>query len=199
MATITHFYDSYRLNLGNEIGKVRIYPECFIFHVGKSHGNHADMDVWPPHREVVVEDDPEQILEVINDRAITRLIVEDSPPLSATFLRETISSAESRILSTIAYSAIGRVDKADVSVTSNRVVENYVLNTLRLSKELLEEELEHMLEVRERLAVNDQVTETYRRINLSDALRMLSPNSNAGSTTRHTISISAPNASIVIT
>ncbi|MEW9672554.1 hypothetical protein [Ammoniphilus sp. 3BR4] len=199
MATIARFYDSYRSKIGNEIGKLRIYPECFIFHVGKSHGNHADMDIWPPHREVVVEDDPEKILEAINDRGITRLIVEDTPPLSAKFLRETISSAEHRIISTLAYSATGRVKKADVSVTISRTIENYVLNTLSLSKELLEEdEFEHMLRIREGLALNG-VTETYRRIHLSDAIRMLSLSSKPGPDTLRIISISAPNASIDLT
>ncbi|MGK9184796.1 hypothetical protein KXS12_21400 [Priestia filamentosa] len=200
MATIARFYDSYRSKISNKIGKLRIYPECFIFHVGRSHGNHADMDVWPPHREVMVEDDPEKILEAINDRGITRLIVEDTPPLSATFLRETISSAEHRILSTIAYSTNGRVENADVSVTTSRTIEKYVLNTLRLSRKFFrEDEFEHMLRVREGLTLNGQVTETYRRINLSDAMRMLSLTSRSGSDTRRIISISAPNASIVLT
>ena len=40
-------------------------------------GDHGRLDVWPRRKEVVVEDDPERILEVVDDRAITRLLVED--------------------------------------------------------------------------------------------------------------------------
>jgi hypothetical protein len=48
--------------------------------------------VRPPHKEVIVDDDAEQILEAINDRGITRLLVEDKPLTSSVFLRETLST-----------------------------------------------------------------------------------------------------------
>jgi hypothetical protein len=111
MATITRFYKFYSSKPGNEIGNLGIYPESF-FYVGKNHGNYDKMEVWLPHLEVVVEVDLEHIL------------------LSANFLRETISSAKLRILSTLAYSATGRLEKVDVSVTISRTIENYVLNML---------------------------------------------------------------------
>src|SRR4051794_32407063 len=56
MAEVTQFYDFYRENLGKEPNKLRIYPEFFIFHIGKRHMNHSWMDIWPPHKEVIVED-----------------------------------------------------------------------------------------------------------------------------------------------
>jgi hypothetical protein len=67
----------------------------------------AQLDVWPPHKEVIVDDDAEQILEAINDRGITRLLVEDKPLTSGVFLRETLSSARNRIVSALAFSATG--------------------------------------------------------------------------------------------
>ncbi|MEH7378314.1 hypothetical protein [Neobacillus drentensis] len=94
--------------------------------------NHSWMDIWPPHKEVVVEDDPEQILEAINDRGITRLLVEDISPSSATFLRETISSAQHRIVSALANSPTGRVDQADITVISCSAAEENVLDSLDL-------------------------------------------------------------------
>src|SRR5699024_2329525 len=113
------FYDAYRAELGNEKGKLRIYPEYFTFHIDQQHGDHRQMDIWPSHREVVVESNAEKILQAINDRAITRLLVPDgSPARSVNLLRETISSAEHRIITTLAYSPTGRVTQADITANT---------------------------------------------------------------------------------
>src|SRR5215216_2291528 len=74
-ATITAFYDEQR-SRGRDFF---IYPDYYLFHVGGPLGDHARLDIWPRRKEVVVEDDPELILEAIDDRAITRLGVEDGP------------------------------------------------------------------------------------------------------------------------
>ncbi|MFD4932569.1 hypothetical protein ACFWMS_27665 [Peribacillus butanolivorans] len=189
MSALTRFYDFHRPRLGDEPGKLRIYPEFFVFHIGTRHMNHSWMDVWPPHKEVVVEDDPEQILEAINDRGITRLLVEDIKPSSATFLRETTSSAKHRIVSALAYSATGRVDKADVRITSCSVAEGYVMDSLNRSEELSAEVKEQLRQGRKPLLVDGRVTETYRRIELSDALLMLTQSTVPGPTTRNYMDI----------
>jgi hypothetical protein len=44
-------------------------------------GDHRRLDVWPGHKEVVVEAEAQRILEAIDDRAITRLLVEDGVPV----------------------------------------------------------------------------------------------------------------------
>lgn len=183
MAALTRFYDFYRPKLGDEPGKLRIYPENFVFHVGKLHMNHSWMDIWPPHKEVVVEDDPEQILEAINDRGITRLIVPESQVSPPTFLRETLSSAEHRIVSTLAYSPSGRVNQNDISILSCSAAEENVIDSLNRSNELGEETKKQLRQSRTSLYVEGRVKETYRRIELSDALQMLSPNQH-GATTR---------------
>jgi hypothetical protein len=184
MSALTRFYDFHRPNLGDEPGKLRIYPEFFVFHIGKRHMNHSWMDVWPPHKEVVVEDDPEQILEAINDRGITRLVVEDIAPSSATFLRETISSAKLRIVSALAYSPTGRVDRADVRIMSCSAAEANVLDSLKRSEELSEEVKEQLRQGRKLLLINGRVTETYRQIEPTDAIHMLTQSTEPGPTTR---------------
>ncbi|WP_256237542.1 hypothetical protein [Bacillus sp. EB600] len=146
--------------------------------------NHSWMDVWPPHKEVLVEDDPEQILEAINDRGITRLLVEDMVPVSPTFLRETISSAQYRIVSALAYSPTGRVNQADITIMSCSAAEDNVLDSLNRSDELSEEVKEQLRRGRQSLYVGGRVTETYRRIELSDALQMLTHTTDHGITTR---------------
>lgn len=173
MAAITRFYDFYRPLLGNEPDKLRIYPDFFIFHVGKRHLNYYLLDIWPTHKEVILEDDPELILEAINDRGITRLLVEDTMPSNKFLLRETISSAESRIVSALAYSPCGRVAHGDVSIISCSDVEGYVYSTLKISEELTED-IRKQLEMERKALVSDgRVTETCRRIKPSDAILML--------------------------
>ncbi|PGT76587.1 hypothetical protein [Bacillus sp. AFS040349] len=190
MASITRFYDFHRHQLGNEPGKLRIYPEYFIFHIEKQQMDHYWMDVWTPNKEVIVEDDAEQILEAINDRGITRLLVEECPLTSSpTFLPETLSSAKSRLKSALVYSHTGRVDHADVSITSCTMAERYVQSSFKRSKNLLGATYNNLEEQRKALIENNRIVETYRRIDVEQALYMLTPNINAGSTTRHYLSL----------
>ena len=52
-------------------GAFFIYPDYFLFHVGGPLGDHSMLDIWPSHKEVVVPDQAEALLQAINDRAIT--------------------------------------------------------------------------------------------------------------------------------
>ena len=76
LAAVTAFYDAQRARAED----FYIYPDYFLFHVGRPLGDHSMLDVWPSHKEVVVPDDAEAILEAINDRAITWLLVPDGEP-----------------------------------------------------------------------------------------------------------------------
>jgi len=84
------------------------------------------LDVYPGHKEVVVPDEAEALLEAINDRAITWLLVEDCEPAPAPLRRETLASACSRIRGVFAYSPHGRVADADLRIAGNEVTESYV-------------------------------------------------------------------------
>lgn len=173
LATATRFYDFYRPRLGKTPDKLSIYPETFAFHIGKRHMDHMMLDIWPPHKEVIVQDEPEQILEAINDRGITRLLVEDLPLSPAKLNRETVSSAEQRIVSTLAYSPTGRVRQADVTIHSCPAAEQEVLKSIATSEELSEEQREQLRIGRKALEAEGRVTESYRTVTLSDALQML--------------------------
>ena len=89
LAAITAFYDSQRARTD----RFYIYPDYFVFHVGRPHGDHSMLDVWPSHKEVVVPNDPEAILQAINDRAITWLLVPDREPAQMPTQREACASA----------------------------------------------------------------------------------------------------------
>src|ERR671919_64348 len=81
-ATITAFYDFHRAR-GEAFF---VYPDYYLFHVGRPLGDHARLDVWPRRKEVVVGEEPQAILEAIDDRAISRLVVEDGEPADRTGL-----------------------------------------------------------------------------------------------------------------
>jgi hypothetical protein len=121
-ATITAFYDLQRAR-GPDFF---IYPDYYLFHVGRPLGDHARLDVWPRRKEVVVEEDPHAILEAIDDRAITRLVVEDGQADGPALDAELVASAQARIATCLAYSPSGRVDGADVRIATNPVTEGYV-------------------------------------------------------------------------
>jgi hypothetical protein len=121
-ATITAFYDVHRAR-GEDFF---VYPDYYLFHVARPLGDHARLDVWPRRKEVVVGDEPQEILEAIDDRAITRLLVEDGEPGEPALDEEAVASARGRIATCLAYSPAGRVNDADVRIASNQVVEGYV-------------------------------------------------------------------------
>jgi hypothetical protein len=121
-ATITAFYDLHRAR-GPEFF---VYPDYYLFHVGRPLGDHARLDVWPRRKEVVVGEEPQAILEAIDDRGITRLVVEDGEAAESELDDEVVASARGRIRTCLAYSPAGRVADADVAIASNPVTEGYV-------------------------------------------------------------------------
>ncbi len=202
LAAVTAFYELQRAR-GNDFF---IYPDYFLFHVGARHGDHSMLDIWPSHKELVVADDPESLLEAINDRAITRLIIEERPPANATgsststatggfepFLRETLASARSRIVSAFAYAPDGRVPNADVRIAGNEVTERYVAAALDPERLLAEldaadryaqavaeragevspEERASLSAARSALRERGRPVESYRRLTLEQALGAL--------------------------
>lgn len=101
---ITAFYDC-----KPERRDVPIYPELYFFHVGRRFGNHGYYDLYPPRREVVTPGDPAFVLEAVNERAITRLLVVDQPVRPTLHHHKEPSTAYDRIVSAYAYSSSGRV------------------------------------------------------------------------------------------
>jgi hypothetical protein len=169
MAAVTRFYD-YQRSSGRDFF---IYPDYFVFHVGEQQGDHSMFDIWPGHKEVVVPDDPEEILRAINDRGITRLLVEDGTPGSPRFERYTRESAESRIRSALAYAPSGIVQDPDVTGAGNDVTESYVQTVLEKSVSLSADVRDRRLAERQALMVDGVAVESYRRLNLDIALGLL--------------------------
>ena len=190
-AAITAFYDLQRAR-GPDFF---IYPDYYLFHVGEPFGDHSRLDIWPAHKEVVVAADPREVLRAVNDRAITRLAVEDGEPRGGEPAAEELASARARVTTCLAYSASGRVADADVRVASNAVVEGYVDTTLDPERRAAElrargaddradeiaaradeippQRRDSIKRAREALVEDGVPVETYRRIDLDEALALL--------------------------
>jgi hypothetical protein len=171
LAAVTAFYDVQRERAEDFF----IYPDYFVFHVGRRLGSHNRLDIGPPHKEVVVDDEPEELLRAINDRGVTRLVVEDGAPGEGSFARETLASARDRIVTAVAYGPNGRARDADVAIGSNGVAESYVDGVLEQSREIPAAERDRIAAARRQLVEDDRPVETYRRIGLEEALGLLAP------------------------
>jgi hypothetical protein len=160
-AAITAFYDVHRAR-GPDF---EIYPDYFLFHVGRALGDHSRLDVWPRRKEVVVADDARAVLHAINDRGITRLAVPDGDPGQPDLDVAEVASARSRIVTCLAYDGSGRVRDGDVAIAGNEVTEGYVRTVFERSGEAPRPR-GHLLE-------DGAPVETYRRIDLDAALALL--------------------------
>jgi len=110
--SITSYYDvrpSRRAGKAREEDPDAVYPEIYLFHVGGPHGDHSAYDFWPARKEVLVDSDPLAVLDAINDRAITRLLVPDVDPVAVEHQWKEPAAARDRIVSAFAYSPSGVV------------------------------------------------------------------------------------------
>jgi hypothetical protein len=156
LATVTAFYD--RLRAAGE--PFFAYADYFAFHVGDRHGDLGMIDVWPDHKEVVVPADAEAVLEAVNDRAVTLLLVPDGRPAAPSLARETLAGAQRRIAGALAYAPNGAVRGADVTVSGGGASATFV---------------EQMLEASGAADARPLDTETFRRLPLEEALGLLVP------------------------
>jgi hypothetical protein len=156
LATVTAFYDRLRA-----AGRPSFaYADYFAFHVGDRHGDLRKLDVWPPHKEVVVPAEAEAVLQAINDRGVTRLLVPDGPPGPPSLARETRESAERRIAGALAYAPAGTVADAEVTVSGSPASAGFITQ---------------MLDSTGAADPRPADAETFRRLPLEAALGLLAP------------------------
>lgn len=168
LAAVTAFYDLERARADDFF----CYPDYFVFHVGAPVGRYAMLDLWPEHKEVAVPaGDPEALLQAINDRAVTRLLVEDGPAGAPAFGRATLASVGLR--DALAYAPDGRGRGADVAVTGNPVAERYVAAVIDGAGPLADGARAQLRARRAALLEGRLPVERYRRLSVEDALALL--------------------------
>lgn len=163
LAAITGFYDIHRERSDDYF----IYPDYFVFHVGSRWGDHRRLDIWPPHKEVVVEDEAETLWRSINDRAVTRLLVPEGSLRASSLDRATAASAVGRLTSCFTYSPEGRTRGADVALRGNAVTESYVTDTIAGCSRG-----EPVHAARASIVTAGAPTETYRRTSVADVIAL---------------------------
>jgi hypothetical protein len=137
----------------------------------------------------------DHVLEAVNDRAVTRLAVEDGEPGKPPSDPGALASARARIRTCLAYAPSGRVEDADVRIAGNPVTEGYVEAILdpeaRIARlradgnaeradaiaaragEVARDSRQRVLAGRRDLVEGGVPVETYRRIGLDEALGRL--------------------------
>jgi hypothetical protein len=187
--------------------ELTVYPEIYAFHVGKARGAHAPYDFWPARREVILQtSDHREVLDAINDRGITRLVVPDRPMRDVVHRPKEEDAALDRIASAFVYSPSGRVSDPDLAISGNdrrteynpeQVLRPFSEERLAATKpsstkpvkeldtsyvDWLRErsgdvsEVERFAAHNHRIGLRDPsglVTETYRRVSVTEALRRL--------------------------
>ncbi|UPJ47856.1 hypothetical protein IVB30_32365 [Bradyrhizobium sp. 200] len=198
---ITSFYDASE----RRRGELTVYPEIYAFHFGRGRGSHAAFDFWPARKEVILSDDPCDLLDAINDRGITRLVIPDRPPTEFTYRPKEADTASDRLQSAFVYSSSGRLAGGDIRITGIDRRTEYnpgrVLRPVHLEKpmnlakpfkeadsayvkwlkhradDITDEERAEAIRRRQAILIDGLASETYGRVKISDALaRMASCN-----------------------
>ena len=178
---IVAYYDA---RPSRRAGKLRVgdplavYPEVYLFHVGGRHGDHRWLDVFPPRKEVLVENDASRVLEALNDRAITRLAVPDGSVAPAEHPWKEPAAARDRIVSAFAYSATGRAAAADIEIGGLAPVTEFNVRKILEPEEASSTPVETVglaaaRRRREALRRDGVAAESFRRIELDEALHSL--------------------------
>lgn len=103
------------------LGISDIYPEVYAFHVGRDHGDMSIFDVWPFWKEVVVANEPGEVLIALADRGVTRLAVPHGNPVDAQskFVWPEVILSKDKIRTVLAYSPDGVTPDADIEIRSS--------------------------------------------------------------------------------
>lgn len=96
--------------------RVPLYPELYLFHTGGRHGDFSNFDIAPLRKEIFLPADSGTLIEAINDRAITHLLVPDAEVREIVFPYKEVDATRERVRHSFAYDPSGRVANADVAI-----------------------------------------------------------------------------------
>ena len=125
--TNTLFYDLLRETKGT--GGFFRYADTYLIGVGCEPGDFNQLDVWPMHKFVgVLQPTAEAVLETINDRRITLLVLPESGlRCRGEVVLSTWNALLAQVRCVVTYSPrTGRARGGDVGLLGNKIVESYV-------------------------------------------------------------------------
>ena len=193
-ATITAFYDIQRARGGDFF----VYPDYFLFHVGGPLGDHARLDVLPrAQRGGGGGASPRRCSRRSTTAASRGWSSRTARRAGLTWTRGSVASARGRIVTCLAYSPSGRVRDEDVRIAGNDSTEGYVeaildpesrmerlqagddadrarADTIAVRAGEVPAELRAPIAAaRAELLEDGRPVETYRRLDLDEALALL--------------------------
>ncbi|MAE66105.1 MAG: hypothetical protein CMJ18_17680 [Phycisphaeraceae bacterium] len=169
MAYVTAFYDDYRA----DGGQFKAYPDFFAFQRAEPMACYGMLDIWPDHKLVHVGQDPEEKLQAINDRGVNVLVLPDSEPSHRAYEQISLSGARRNIDHCYLYAFDGQVDGADVTIGCARSpIGDWVIDTFNTLKDDpgIRQQRDEWLGLQ---ADSDRLVQTFRRVELDDALARL--------------------------
>lgn len=110
MAYVTAFYDCYRRRGGDFFA----YPDFFTFQRASPCADYSMCDIWPMYKNVQIPADAQRTAEVVTARGITVLLVPEENWRETQIAPAEQESAKRSIRRCFAYSASGRVTRADL-------------------------------------------------------------------------------------
>ena len=171
MAYVTAFYDCYRL----EDDDFFAYPDYFSFQTQSPVARYSYFDIWPNHKNVMVDLTHIERLNAITDRAIDVLIVPACEPTERTYERVQLECARRTIDRCYLYSFADELADADIMIECKKepFIEwaNSVFEMEGLSEDA---EVTQMKDAWERwVALRPKLIQSFKRITLDEALLRL--------------------------
>jgi hypothetical protein len=164
LAALARFYEI-RLSESDDFYS---YPDFFVFHVDELRGYHGMIDVWPEHKEVLVDANPESIVSAVNDRNITQLLLEDASPAPGVMARETVEALRVRLKTAYTFDPSPVSVATDVFVTSSSAASTTIGQSAEVSRSLLGDE------VTEALKAQASQSQAFRSVSADEVLAVLS-------------------------
>ena len=112
MAHVTAFFDCYRATTEEFFA----YPDFYSFQATETKTLYGMFDIWPAHKDVIVENNHGAYLNAITDRAVNILLVPDDKRKTQSYEPEQLAAAERIIDTCYAYAINGTVDSADLVI-----------------------------------------------------------------------------------
>lgn len=174
MAYVTAFYDRYR-ERGPEF---YAYPDFFTFQHESPCADYGMFDIWPKHKNIYVPDDAQQTAEAVTGRGVNVLLVPDNDGRDVEISPVELESARRNVQHCFAYSHTVTGTHTGSMASSDLVIEcrsnllhNYALSVLDSlpADETVLEQRRHW----EAQLATDRLRQTFRELNLSDALRRI--------------------------
>ena len=152
------------------------YPDFFYLQVAD--GGIADLgwlEVWPPHKLVIVPPAAQDVLAAIGDRAVDYLLIEDRAAGSGLVLRETINALPRHLRTALAYDRTGVARGADVAVSGSAAAERHVTRAIEESSQLADAVREVSRAMRRGLTEGTHQVERLRRVGIDEAVALVCP------------------------